>query len=274
MLLFLALIVPLAARASHEGSTLADPSSDSKSGISLGSGRHVKSQARDFEKRLVQSLASPRVYQVENFLSDEECAFLKQHAEGHLRPSLTVDKQTGEFRPDPVRTNQQMYLSKEDHHDIPMIADVVHRMHLLARVPLGHGEQLQVGRYTVGEKYDVHYDSDLRSNMIRTVTVIVYLSDVEAGGHTVFPMGTFCNPLTLCCNANATSPVRHFHPKKGEALMFYSHDLDGTLNPLAVHGSCAVEKGTKWITQAWFRSHLYPESPHYPGSDDLETGDA
>ncbi|CAE8649075.1 unnamed protein product, partial [Polarella glacialis] len=56
---------------------------------------------------------------------------------------------------------------------------------------------------------------------------------------------------------------RRFHPKKGRALVFYSHDLTGTLNQKAIHCSCPVLQGENWIVQAWFRNALYPESPYY-----------
>merc|ERR1719486_1673231 len=111
---------------------------------------------------------------------------MKQHGAAKLQPSLTIDSVTGEFHPDTVRTNQQMYISKEDSRNDRTINAIVRRMHRLARIPIGHGEQIQVGRYLVGEKYDCHYDSEVSVNVIRSATVIVYLSDGVEGGDTVF----------------------------------------------------------------------------------------
>eukprot|EP00747_Dinoflagellata_sp_TGD_P196253 gnl/TRDRNA2_/TRDRNA2_66101_c0_seq2.p1 gnl/TRDRNA2_/TRDRNA2_66101_c0~~gnl/TRDRNA2_/TRDRNA2_66101_c0_seq2.p1 ORF type:complete len:294 (+),score=39.46 gnl/TRDRNA2_/TRDRNA2_66101_c0_seq2:112-993(+) len=222
--------------------------------------------AHDIEKNVVALSASPRIYQVDGFLSDEECDFLKQKAEPDLRQSLTINRTTGEYHPDSVRTNMQMYVTKEDTRTDPVISRIQRRLYRFARVPVGHGEQIQVGRYRVGEKYDCHYDSEVSVNVVRTATVIVYLQDVEEGGDTLFPMGKDCQPLGKCCGGPArdvTPPTMRFHPKKGRALLFFSHDLDGDLNPHALHCACPVVSGEKWIIQAWLRSTLYPESPHY-----------
>jgi len=229
--------------------------------------------SHDVEARVHQVSNSPRIYQVDEFLSDEECEFLRKHGAKQLQPSLTIDRETGEYVPDTVRTNRQMYISKEDCRNQPEIANIVRRLHRLARIPIGHGEQVQVGRYLVGEKYDCHFDSEVSVNVVRPATIIVYIADGVTGGDTIFPMGATCMPLSRCCEGNVTFPVKRFHPKKGRALLFYSHDLDGNLNSHALHGSCPVEGGEKWIIQAWFRSTLYPESPHYV-FDEKSTGDA
>lgn len=236
----------------------------------------IKDAARifshDIESRVVRLADDPRVFSVDDFLSDEECDFLKQHGEPLLQQSLTIDRVTGEYHPDKVRTNYQMYISKEDcvHH--PVISQIVRRMYRLARIPLGHGEQVQIGRYRVGEKYDCHYDSEVSVDVVRPATIIVYISDVEAGGDTIFPMGQVCSLLENCCAQNKTR-VRRLHPKKGRAILFYTHDFDGGVNKNALHGSCPVEEGEKWIIQAWFRASLYHESPHYqfsPGAAEVD----
>lgn len=192
---------------------------------------------------------------------------MQKHAEPHMQQSMTIDRKTGEYKPDPVRTSHQMYVSKQESLKNPVIARIVRRLHRFARVPLGHGEQIQVGKYGVGEKYECHFDSEVSVDVVRPATIIVYLSDVEAGGETIFPMGQDCQPLKKCCgehsNVSAEKGVRQVHPKMGMAMLFYTHDLDGELNRNALHGACPVEQGEKWIMQAWFRSLLYPESPHY-----------
>lgn len=57
---------------------------------------------------------------------------------------------------------------------------------------LENGEDIQVLRYEHGQKYDPHYDFFLdKVNSAkgghRIATVLMYLSDVEKGGETVFP---------------------------------------------------------------------------------------
>eukprot|EP00438_Fugacium_kawagutii_P015938 Skav217919 [mRNA] locus=scaffold795:311820:312596:- [translate_table: standard] len=225
------------------------------------------------EQHLQEISSSPRIYQIDNFLTSAECKILREHGEPGLEPSLTIDRSTGNVVPDPVRTNMQMYVSAKDSLEHALIRPLVRRLYKLARIPLGHGERIQIGRYRIGEKYDCHFDSELRQGVIRSATVIVYLSDAE-GGETLFPMGQDCRVLTECCsgstNSTSHNPMKLLHPKQGRAILFFSHDMDSTLNPNALHCSCPVTNGEKWILQAWFRSQLYEESPHNP----LRTSDA
>lgn len=55
-----------------------------------------------------------------------------------------------------------------------------------------NGEDIQVLRYEHGQKYDPHYDYFVDKVNIahgghRIATVLMYLSDVEKGGETIFP---------------------------------------------------------------------------------------
>ena len=54
----------------------------------------------------------------------------------------------------------QMYVSAENCRAHPHIAPLVRRMYQLARMPPGHGEATQIGRYLAGEFYEPHYDSE------------------------------------------------------------------------------------------------------------------
>lgn len=55
-----------------------------------------------------------------------------------------------------------------------------------------NGEDIQILKYEYGQKYDPHYDYFVDKVNIargghRIATVLMYLSDVEKGGETVFP---------------------------------------------------------------------------------------
>ena len=215
------------------------------------------------EQQVREISSSPRIYQIDDFLSSSECEMLRLHGEPNLEQSLTIDRTSGNVVPDPVRTNMQMYVTVKDSLEHPLIRRLVRRLYKLARIPLGHGERIQIGRYRIGEKYDCHFDSELQQGVIRSATIIAYLSDVQ-GGDTLFPMGQDCRVLSECCSASNSTNMKHLHPKQGRAVLFFSHDMDSSLNPNAIHCSCPVTQGEKWILQAWFRSHLYDESPHNP----------
>lgn len=56
---------------------------------------------------------------------------------------------------------------------------------------LENGERLQILRYEHGQKYEPHYDTFDKFNQQkagnRVATVLIYLSNVDKGGETVFP---------------------------------------------------------------------------------------
>ncbi|RDX67484.1 putative prolyl 4-hydroxylase 10, partial [Mucuna pruriens] len=121
-----------------------------------------------------------------------------------------------------------------------------------------HGEELQVLHYEVGQKYVPHHDYFMdKINIVnggqRIATVLMYLSDVEEGGETVFPeaKGNFSsvpwwNELSECGKEGLS-----IKPKMGDALLFWSMKPDATLDPLSLHGSCPVVKGNKWSCTKW-----------------------
>ena len=113
------------------------------------------------------------------------------------------------------------------------------------QIPKEHGEDIYVWRYQIGQEYKPHTDwfagdeeglKFLGTAGNRLATVIVYLSDVEEGGETHFP--------------RVNLKVR---PSKGDALLFWNRTPDFVLDPLALHSSLPVVRGTKWSITRWIR---------------------
>eukprot|EP00930_Biecheleria_cincta_P020961 TRINITY_DN15633_c0_g1_i3.p1 TRINITY_DN15633_c0_g1~~TRINITY_DN15633_c0_g1_i3.p1 ORF type:complete len:358 (+),score=72.40 TRINITY_DN15633_c0_g1_i3:76-1149(+) len=238
------------------------------------SSQQPQAQSQKKKLQLREISFSPRAFIVDDFLSAEECEGLKQHALPHLEHAKTINMQTGQYQDDKVRTNSQMYVNKTSHFEDPLISSIVERLHVLARVPFGHAEQLQVGRYQQGQFYQPHFDSEPRQNVNRVATVIMYLEEPDAGGETVFPKRRSCGGQAFqeCCAKRDELVVGEGHGfwvagKKGQAVLFYSHDLDGKQNPYSLHGSCPVLAGEKWIAQQWFRVKPYDRSPHYRAAE-------
>ncbi|KAL9249822.1 putative prolyl 4-hydroxylase 10 [Drosera capensis] len=129
---------------------------------------------------------------------------------------------------------------------------------------LEHGEGLQVLHYEVGQKYEPHYDYFLdefntKNGGQRIATVLMYLSDVEEGGETVFPAakGNFSavpywNELSECAKGGLS-----VKPKMGDALLFWSMNPDASLDPSSLHGGCSVIRGNKWSSTKWMRVSEY-----------------
>merc|ERR1712106_660090 len=124
-------------------------------------------------------------------------------------------------------------------------------------------EYSQILRYGVGERYAAHhdyFDTNLyKSNeqiqgmtkkglFNRLATVFFYLSNVEEGGHTNFPRaGGLGQPRNFeKCNEGVS-----VSPKEGRVIIFYSQDAAANMDPLSLHGGCAVKEGVKWSANKW-----------------------
>ena len=64
-----------------------------------------------------------------------------------------------------------------------------------------NGEGIQVLHYEESQKYEAHFDyfhdsENVKNGGQRAATVLMYLTDVEEGGETVFPNSQFITPRT------------------------------------------------------------------------------
>nr|CAN75013.1 hypothetical protein VITISV_039948 [Vitis vinifera] len=111
-------------------------------------------------------------------------------------------------------------------------------------------------RYEIGQRYNSHYDAfdpaeygPQKSH--RIATFLVYLSDVEEGGETMFP---FENGLNMDKDYDFQRCIGlKVKPHQGDGLLFYSMFPNGTIDPTSLHGSCPVIKGEKWVATKWIR---------------------
>jgi prolyl 4-hydroxylase len=124
--------------------------------------------------------------------------------------------------------------------DDPLVTDVSNRIEMVTQIPHNNTEDLQLLRYEPGQFYKTHNDyipGELdRVEGVRILTVFLYLSDVEEGGGTNFPV----LDLTV-------------EPKRGRALIWPSvldedpHQIDLRTN----HQALRVIKGLKYGANAW-----------------------
>jgi hypothetical protein len=118
---------------------------------------------------------------------------------------------------------------------------------MLMQQSVVHMERPTITRYLAGQEYVPHHDASPPGDLLagqpfggnRICTVLVYLNDVAAGGHTVFH------------EAHNQGTVLSFQPKAGTALLFFPSDCNtGQFDSLAVHSAeKAVDE--KWVTQTW-----------------------
>lgn len=121
---------------------------------------------------------SPLVLSVDGFLSESECDHIQSIAAPNVQPAdvptdqaSTVESLAAKVAPVPTG------------HD-KMLTEIDHRFASLVRIHRNRGQQLQVLRYDVGEKFDSKWNNQqmVQNNGNRMVTIFTYLNNVEGGG--------------------------------------------------------------------------------------------
>lgn len=203
----------------------------------------------------------PLVLSIKGFLSEEECDYIAKKAEPTLKYSgvSLKDADVGKAASN-WRTSQSTFLAAQGD---PVLMEIEHRTASLTRVPRNHQEYVQVLRYGHTEKYDSHHDyfdpehymSDPNTLKLiehgkknRFATVFWYLTDVEDGGHTIFPRAGGRRELSY---TDCSSGLK-VKPQKGKVIIFYSLDASGAMDPSSLHGACPVGEGNvKWAANKW-----------------------
>ncbi|CAL1394663.1 unnamed protein product [Linum trigynum] len=203
----------------------------------------------------------PRAFVYHNFLSKEECEYLISLAKPHMVKSTVVDSETGKSKDSRVRTSSGTFLARGRDK---VVREIEKRIADFTFIPVEHGEGLQILHYEVGQKYEPHFDYfmddyNTKNGGQRIATILMYLSDVEEGGETVFPSAKgnysavpWWNELSECGKKGLS-----VKPKMGDALLFWSMKPDASLDPSSLHGGCAVIKGNKWSSTKWMRVNEY-----------------
>lgn len=220
---------------------------------------------------------APRAQVYHNFLTPEECSHLIELARPKMAVASVVDKKTGVSKSSEVRTSTGHFLQRGQDAIVTRIEE---RISAFSMIPVDHGEGIQILNYQPGQKYDPHFDyfqdqENIKHGGQRVATVLLYLSDVEAGGETVFPRGEFVDPgykaseqlvrdseeshtgRTAHVTSKCASGKLHVAPKAGTALLFWSVDPMGNDDGKSLHGGCAVEAGEKWTATKWMRHGPY-----------------
>ncbi|GBG25796.1 Prolyl 4-hydroxylase subunit alpha-1 [Hondaea fermentalgiana] len=236
---------------------------------------NVVSPLADKVVKLRQLTESPRVFSLENFISDEEIDAILKHNADLVKPS---EVGFSGWR-DSTRTSSTAW----DMHSSASRA-VRRRSFDLLGMDFDNdmADALQVLRYNLSEWYKPHLDSfdkkaydgtvpKVENGTNRFATIFLYLSDVEEGGHTVFPLstthegyngekivhdGTVRSPGYIAdkdarwaCNTSSTA--LRSGTRRGSALLFYSQTADGEIDPYSLHGGCPVVKGIKYSANVW-----------------------
>ncbi|XP_048971999.1 prolyl 4-hydroxylase subunit alpha-2 isoform X2 [Canis lupus dingo] len=158
---------------------------------------------------------------------------------GALARATVRDPKTGVLTVASYRVSKSSWLEEDDD---PVVARVNLRMQHITGLTVKTAELLQVANYGMGGQYEPHFDfsrrpfdSGLKTEGNRLATFLNYMSDVEAGGATVFP------------DLGAA-----IWPKKGTAVFWYNLLRSGEGDYRTRHAACPVLVGCKWVSNKWF----------------------
>jgi len=120
---------------------------------------------------------------------------------------------------------------------------ITKRIGAITGLDMETAEGLQVVNYGIGGQYEPHFDMSLDDEKHqvyptwqgnRVATWIYYLSDVPAGGLTVFTeIGAKVNPV------------------KGSAAFWWNLKKNGYADMQTRHAGCPVLAGSKWVANKW-----------------------
>lgn len=200
-----------------------------------------KIQLSDRTVNCIASIDSPKVWIFDKFLTDQECDEIIRIADERLERSTVTESQTGGSVIENTRTSDGMFIQKYENDFIQKVDSLIEE---ITRWPVQKQEPLQVLRYNVGGEYTSHNDyfneNDPGTKALtatsgnRVGTFLIYLSDVEEGGATLF-----------------TDIGLKVKPRKGCAAMFSYPQPNSTSKTL--HAGMPVTKGVKWLGVKWMR---------------------
>ncbi|KAH7532580.1 hypothetical protein FEM48_Zijuj04G0035800 [Ziziphus jujuba var. spinosa] len=204
--------------------------------------------------RVTQLSWRPRAFLYKGFLSEEECDHLIILAKDKLEKSMVADNDSGKSIMSEVRTSSGMFLQKAQDE---IVANIEERIAAWTFLPKENGESMQILHYEHGQKYEPHFDyfHDKANQELgghRVATVLMYLSNVEKGGETIFPNAEAKMSQPKDDNSSECAKQGYaVKPEKGDALLFFSLHPDATTDTNSLHGSCPVIEGEKWSATKW-----------------------
>ncbi|XP_055354653.1 prolyl 4-hydroxylase subunit alpha-2-like [Paramacrobiotus metropolitanus] len=205
----------------------------------------------------------PEIYIIHDVALNSQIERVKLVSRKHMKRAMVVKAGTGDSETARIRISKSAFIAEQED---PVIGELNRRIGQVTNLNMEVAENLQMANYGIGGHYDAHFDhfrtlkeinyAQMHENWgDRIATLLVYLSDVEAGGATVFP------------RLNVT-----LYPQRGSAAFWYNLHRDGLGNENMLHAGCPVLSGVKWISNKWIREKfqdparpcgLQPDSPEW-----------
>ncbi|KAM4704283.1 prolyl 4-hydroxylase subunit alpha-1 [Rhinophrynus dorsalis] len=182
----------------------------------------------------------PRIVRYHDIISDVEIEKVKELAKPRLRRATISNPITGVLETAQYRISKSAWLSG---YEDPVVARINQRIQEITGLEMATAEELQVANYGMGGQYEPHFDFARKDEPDafkelgtgnRIATWLFYMSDVAAGGATVFP--------------EVGAAV---YPKKGTAVFWYNLFESGEGDYSTRHAACPVLVGNKWVSNKW-----------------------
>lgn len=185
----------------------------------------------------------PDVVFFHNLLSEREVDILISKSREKLATAEVFSRKSGKLITAEYRLSKNAWFPRD--HD-NTVKEIYGRVGDLTNLEMEYCEPLQVANYGIGGNYESHYDHATpphNSSIFghydwgnRLATMLIYLTDVETGGDTVFV---------------TTAPGVQVAPKKGAGVFWYNLKRNGQSDDKTKHGGCPVLSGEKWIANLW-----------------------
>ncbi|KAM6898281.1 prolyl 4-hydroxylase subunit alpha-1-like [Lycodopsis pacificus] len=182
----------------------------------------------------------PHIVRYHDIVSDAEIEKVKELAKPRLRRATISNPVTGVLETAHYRISKSAWLGAFEH---PVVERINQRIQDVTGLDVTTAEELQVANYGVGGQYEPHYDFGRKDEPDafeelgtgnRIATWLLYMSDVPAGGATVF-----------------TDVGAAIWPKKGSAVFWYNLYPSGEGDYRTRHAACPVLVGNKWVSNKW-----------------------
>ncbi|XP_073251115.1 prolyl 4-hydroxylase subunit alpha-1-like isoform X1 [Porites lutea] len=189
--------------------------------------------------KIERVFVKPEIFLFRDILSDVEMEVIKELAAPRLRRATIQHPVTGKLEYAAYRISKSGWLKDTDHE---LIRRVSRRFEDVTGLTMDTAEELQIVNYGIAGHYEPHFDharehEDKFSSLgtgNRIATVLAYMSDVEAGGGTVF-----------------TQVGTTLFPSKGDAAFWWNLKRSGIGDASTRHAGCPVLVGQKWVANKW-----------------------
>ncbi len=215
----------------------------------------------------------PAVFQIDNFLTPDECNKLIKLSNSSFIPSRSKNNNRYYNTKDTFSSLKRSNLT-----DSSLLTIIDKRIIDLLKIniPALH-QDLVVIHYKTGQSHFCHFDAIVADNKThltppivnRLYTILIYLNRPEKGGETGFPKAGYDgNPPYDNCSKLKFKNI----PDIGRLVLFYNlgpspKHMSGIVDNNSMHMGCMIEKGEKWaiLKNGFNKQHNWRDFSKFTG---------